>query len=197
VNPALYFALSGAGVLVLLAIWRTRAMNRRFLAGDYFAGEEHSAPSEPDYSCLELGSKIFDSSDSVFVARETSPRFARRFREERTGLALEWLSQIRRHTNRFMHLHARAARANPDLRAKDEIALGFDFLIFHLTMGMLYCAVWLRGPFHVAKLVGYSVAVGRHFEELARDVLPSARFSSENVAVAAEDPRGNRSTVAR
>jgi len=57
VNPALYFALSGAGVLVLLAIWRTRAMNRRFLAGDYFAGEDHSAPSEPDYSCLELGSK--------------------------------------------------------------------------------------------------------------------------------------------
>jgi hypothetical protein len=123
---------------------------------------------------LYLGPKIFDALDSAFIAEETSPRLARRFREERTGLALEWLSQVRRHTNRFMRLHAQSARTNPDLRVKDEIALVFDFLVFQFTIGFLHGAVWLRGPFHAARLVGYAIVVSRQFEEMAQDALPSA-----------------------
>jgi hypothetical protein len=147
-NAPLYFTLAGATVLVLLTILRIRAMKRRFVAGDYFATEVSSAPVDPSYSCVALGPKIFDSLDSAFVAQETSPRFARRFRQERTGLALEWLRQIRHQTNHLISVHAKSARANPDLRVKDEVALGFDFLVFQLIIGFLYCAVWLRSLAH-------------------------------------------------
>jgi hypothetical protein len=198
VIPALYFALSACAVVAFLAFWRTRAMSQRFVAEDYFAGEDRSIPSEPDYSRLELGPKIFDSVDSDFVARETSRHFARRFRQERTALALQWLSQTRRLTNRLMRAHAQSARANTDLRVKDEIALGLDFLGFQLVITILYAAVWLRGPFHAARLVGYSVSLGRRFQEMAQVVLPSTdSIAPETVVVTSEHSRRNRSAAAR
>jgi hypothetical protein len=196
--PAIYFPLLGSALLVTLVIWRTRAMNRRFAAEDYFSGEGSPLPSEPDHSCVELGPKIFDLADSDFVMRETSPSFARRFREERTGLALQWLGQIRRHTNGLMRVHAKSARANADLRVKDEIALFFDFLVFQLTIGILYYVVWLRGPFHAARLVAYSTAVGRRFDDLAQEILPSANpLAAERVAIGGEPQSAGRSTAVK
>ena len=194
--PALYFALSGGALLIALVIWRTSAMTRRFSSEEYFSRQDYAPLSGPDYSCLQLGPRIFDPVDSGFVARETSAHFARRFREERTLLALQWLNQIRRHTNFFMRIHAKAARSNTDLRVQDELALGFDFLLFQLTIGILYCAVWLRGPFHAARLVRYSLTAGRHFDRLTRDLVSaSPSFVADPVVVVAEPPRRNRSAA--
>jgi len=195
---AIYFVLLGGALLVALLILRTRAMNRRFAAEDYFADEGHPLPFELDHSCVELGPKIFASADSDFVIQETSPSFARRFREERTGLALQWLGRIRRHTNGLIRLHARSARANPDLRVKDEIALGFDFLVFQLTIGILYYVVWLRGPFHAARLLGYSMAIGRRFDGLAQEILSSTSpLAAETTALGRESQHASRSTAAK
>jgi hypothetical protein len=188
----------GGALLVALLILRTRAMNRRFAAEDYFSSEGQPLPFELHHSCVDLGPMIFASADSDFVVQETSPSFARRFREERTGLALQWLGRIRRHANGLMRVHAKSARANPDLRVKDEIALGFDFLVFQLTIGILYYVVWLRGPFHAARLVGYSMAIGRRFDGLAQEVLSSTSPLAPGTAGLGRKPQpAGRSTVGK
>jgi len=89
--------------------------------------EDHFRPSDPDFPAWSLALKFSIRSDSFFVARELRRALPVGFREERTGLALELLSQIRRHTNRFMHLQARLL-APIRFAGERRIALGFDFL---------------------------------------------------------------------
>jgi len=166
---AFYLATATLCSFALFAIWRTGSAIRRFAAEDYFL---HQSSSDPADFCLELGSRILNSADSDFVARETSRLFARRFRDERTALALAWLRQMRALAASLMRVHAAAARSSADLNVRDEIRVAVEFLVFRLVIAALYCAVCLRGPFHAARLAAYSIAVARQFREMTEGVLP-------------------------
>src|SRR5262249_54382151 len=132
------------------------ARTRRLLAeDDAFAGR---AFSEED-SLLNLGPSIFDSGDCAFIRRATSPSFARKFQEERTVLALAWLRHVRSSANRLMRHQSEAARGRADLRVADEVRLAREFVVFHLAVAILYCAVSLVGPFRVAALARRSISL--------------------------------------
>ena len=123
----------------------------------------------------ELSARIFDPEDADFVASETSRGNARQFRQERIALALDWLRAVRRQVNQLIRAHVRAARGNAGLKPADEIRLGFEFLLFQLTSGILYFVILACGPPRAAKLVGYSLELAGQLRKVTEDVLPADR----------------------
>jgi hypothetical protein len=123
----------------------------------------------------ELSARIFDPEDANFVASEMSRDDARQFRRERTALALDWLRAVRGQVNQLIRAHVRAARRNAGLKPADEIRLGFEFLLFQLTSGILYFVIWTFGPPNAAKLVGYSLELAGQLQKVSEDVLPPGR----------------------
>ena len=119
----------------------------------------------------ELSRRIFDPEDSDFVARESSWRISLSFRTERTALALQWLLEVRRHVSGLMRAHRMTARSNPDLRPAGELKLGFEFLVFQGISRLLYLAIWLVGPLHAAKLVGYSLGLAGAVRKMTEDIV--------------------------
>jgi hypothetical protein len=177
---------------VVVAHWRTRLMTRRLLIeeGVARAGESlWQGPGPGPQS--ELGGALFDSSDWAVVRREASPPCARRFQEERTALALEWLRQLRQSASSLMSNHAKAVRSSAALSVSGELRLASEFFAFQLLTGVLYGAVWLCGPFHVAALAGYSIDISRRLKEAVEDVLP-ARVSFAGTGVTAQPQQESR-----
>jgi len=138
----------------------------------------------------ELSARIFDPEDADFVANETSRPNARQFRQERTVLALDWLRAIRYHVNQLIRAHLRAARGNAGLKPADEIRLGFEFLLFQLTSGILYLVIWACGPPRAAKLVGYSLELAGQLRKVTEDVLPAGRQVAVELMNNKQEPRG-------
>ncbi len=141
----------------------------------YETGRESSVPLEWDSLASELSARIFDPEDADFVAREMPGKHARQFRQERTGLALEWLRAVRGQVNQLIRGHLRAARGSNDLKPADEIRLWFEFLLFQLTSGILYLIIWAYGPTRAARLVGYSLELAGQLRKVTDDVIPSGR----------------------
>lgn len=138
-------------------------------------GTGTSVPFGWDPLNSELSARIFDPEDAAFVASETSRRNARKFRQERTVLALDWLRAVRGQVNQLIRAHVRAARGDAGLKPTDEIRLGFEFVLFQLTSGILYLVIWACGPPRAAKFVGYSLELAGQLRKVTEDVLPAGR----------------------
>lgn len=164
-----------ASVLVLKRSARDARINR---------SEASLLPVE-DALTLELGPRIFAAEDYDFVQLNTARSFRRRFRAERTALALAWLDQVRGGIGGLIRAHVRAVRGNANLRPADEVKLGFEFLVFRLMLGLLYGAVWLRGPSAAARLVGSCVELAEELKRMSAEGLPVAG------SMAAEIMNGN------
>lgn len=158
-----------ASVLVLM-----RSASLRLDAGTNWSERPYSAVPAEDALPLGLGTRIFAPEDYEFVRLETSREVHRRFRADRTVLALAWLDQVKGGVGGLIRAHVRAARGNPNLRPADEVKLGLEFLVFRITIGLLYGAVWLRGPFHAARLVGRCVKLAEELKRMSVDALPVA-----------------------
>jgi hypothetical protein len=172
-------------VLCLLFVWRGR--RRTFDEGAHGGKEESSLPLGWDPVISELSARIFDSQDSEFVAGEAPQEIARLFRRERAALALEWLLEVRKQVNLLMRAHRRASRGNPSIRPSSELRLGFEFLLFQVTSGILYLAIWLIGPLHAARFVGYSLELAGQFRKMTEEMLPAGhRVAAELLDI---DPR--------
>ena len=84
----LYFLVIGTIVLAVSSLLLRRGSRRSFDWESYGTEEETALPFEWDSLTSELCAKIFNPEDSDFVASESSGQFARKFRQERTILAL-------------------------------------------------------------------------------------------------------------
>ena len=192
-----HFYVLLAGILMMIAsvLVLMRSARLRMDARTNRPEDPLSALPVDDALSLALGARIFAAEDYDFVQLNTSRPFRRRFRAERTAFALAWLDQVRGEVGGQIRAHLRAARGNANLRPADEVKLGFEFLVFWITIGLLYGAVWLRGPFHAAKLVGHCVKFAGELKRISVDALPVAG------SMAAEIMNGNseakRRTVAR
>jgi hypothetical protein len=170
--PLFLLAIAATALAVcLLFVWRDK--RRSFLEYAPEAKEETSPPLGWDPIISELSARIFDPEDSEFVAGETSQEMARSFRGQRSALALEWLQVVRNQVNLLMRAHRRASRGNPSIRPSSELRLGFEFLLFRVTSGILYLIIWLVGPLHAARFVGYSLELAAQFREMTKDTLPA------------------------
>jgi len=170
VIAAFYFVTLGSALALIVMLWLGHARTRRMLADDDLHGE--SAVATDDF-VLEMGPNIFEAEDGALIQRETSAAFARKFREERTALALAWLRRARRSVNAMMRVHSESARSRADLRVSGEIRLALEFLAFHAALGVLYCAVSLQGPFRVAALARYSMSLAGRLKQSAGELAPS------------------------
>jgi hypothetical protein len=164
--------IAGLGLAVFLVLLRRgtlRGLGEEILGTE----EENSLPIPWDSLTSELSGKIFDSEDSEFVHEECSRELERKFRAERTTLALDWLREVQMQVNFLIRRHLRSARADSDLNPADELRLGFEFLLFQVTTGILYLVIWTSGPLHAAKLVGYPMNLANQLREMTKDILPS------------------------
>jgi len=170
-----YLLLAALTILNICLFLSRRSGRRDFDQGVDGTGHGTSVPFGEDPLDSQLGARIFDPEDADFVATETSGRDARQFRQERTALALDWLRAVRGQVNQLIRAHVRAARGNDGLKPTDEIRLGFEFLLFQLTSGILYLVIWACGPPRAAKLVGYSLELAGQLRKVTEDVLPAGR----------------------
>jgi hypothetical protein len=172
----LAYLLLAALTILNICLFLLRRGGRRDFDWDLDrTGRGTSAPFGWDPLNSELSARIFDPEDGNFVASETSRDDARQFRQERTALALDWLRAVRGQVNQLIRAHVRAARGNAGLKPVDEIRLGFEFLLFQLTSGILYVVIWACGPPRAAKLVGYSLELAGKLQKVTEDVLPAGR----------------------
>jgi len=172
VTAPVYSLVAAVTVLGVSLLLLRRGGRRDFSRQVYGAGQETSLPFGWDSLTAELSARIFDPEDSDFVANETSRTLTRQFRQERTALALDWLRGVRGQVNQSIRAHFEAARGNPDIKPAGELRLGFEFLLFQLTSGILYLIVWAYGPPRAAKLVGYSLDLAWRLRKMTEDVLP-------------------------
>jgi len=173
----LAYLLLAVVTILNICLFLSRRGGRRDSDREGFGtGQETSLPGAWGSLTSELSARIFDPEDLNFVASETSRQLTRQFRQERTALALDWLRAVRRDVNQLIRAHLRAARGNADLKPADEIKLGFEFLVFQLTSGILYLVIWAFGPPRAAKLVGYSLELARQLRKVTKNVLPAGHL---------------------
>jgi hypothetical protein len=167
----LYFLGIAVIALAVSVMFLWRSTRRSFNEYADTTKKETSLPFSCDHLTSELSARIFNPDDSDFVTRESPRQIARSFRRERAALALLWLLEVRRHVNLLMRAHRRAARSNPDLKPAGELRLGFEFLLFQVTSGILYLVIWLIGPLHAATLVGHSLELAGELRKMTEDIL--------------------------
>jgi len=106
-------------------------MNRRFSAGDNFAGEDTPFPLSPIFLPGAWLDKFFAFLGFVLVAPENFAALCRRFAKNAPASARMAEPEIPLATpNRFMHLHARALAPIQICGRKTTSRVGFDFLLF-------------------------------------------------------------------
>ncbi len=172
-SAQIYLLVIGAIAVAacVLVLWRDR---QRGLKENWPPPEEENSwPVGVAVLTFELSARLFGAEDSDFVASETSPQMAQSFRRERATLALDWLREVRRYVSLMMRAYRRLARSNADLTPAGELKLGFEFLLFQATTGVLYLVIRLIGPLHAAKLVRYSLELAGQVRKLSEDILPA------------------------
>jgi hypothetical protein len=145
------------------------------------AADSDLFPHNHDAMALEAGAGIFNSDDWDIVTRETSREFARKFRYERTVLALDWLRLVRAEVRRLVREHRHAARVHTGIRTVDEAKLAFEFLSFELSTAILWCLVVVRGPIRAARLLGQSLDSARELRRIAEGVMPNRGSSLSGI----------------
>ena len=169
-----YLILISVATLTISVFLLKHAVRRSSEGGVHWTEEDVSVAPNEDTFAVEIGARIFNPEDMDFVSGETSRQFASRFREERTALALGWLRGVRRQVSRLVRDYRLTARGNPDLKPTGELRILFEFLLFQLTSGILYCVVWVHGPLHAARLLEWSRALTGELRKIAEDAIPVA-----------------------
>lgn len=168
----LYFLAIVAVALAVSVVFLWRGARRSFNDYAHATEKDTALPFDWDAITSDLRTRMFSPEDSDFVTRESSRQIARSFRRERSALALQWLLEVRRHVSLLMRTHRRAARSNLSLKPSGELRLGFEFLLFQVTSGILYLVIWLFGPLHAATLVGYSLKWAGQLRTMTEDIMP-------------------------
>jgi hypothetical protein len=183
------FVVAAVTILSVCLLLSRRGGRRDFDREGFGTGQETSLPGGSDSLTSELSARIFDPEDLNFVASEASRQLTRQFRRERTTLALDWLRAVRSQVNQLIRAHLKASRGNPDFKPADEIRLGFEFLLFQLTSGILYLAIWAFGPPRAAKLVGYSLELAGQLRKVTKDVLPAGHQVAVEIMDSKQEPQ--------
>jgi hypothetical protein len=99
--------------------------------------------------------RVFDPVDLAFVSAENSPSLRGLLTDERRGLVLAWLAEIRREVSDILRRHRRSVRHLSDLRLGAEFRLALNSLAFYL--GCLSAAALVRwyGAFATRAIIGH------------------------------------------
>jgi len=175
------FLLVGALLLLSLLFFTPRKSQGR-------GGSEPLAEARQALDVLQLGllspdmvGRIFAKKDFDYVMSETTKKVQRLFLEERRGLALCWVSQVRRQIVSLRLFHLGSARLHAQLSLRTEIKLAGDFAALLFACRALQAAVYLRGPYAAPRMVGATTAAAARvcgISEKSLDFMKPARMIS-------------------
>jgi len=177
-----------SGALTLLAIGLLLIASLGFLlrrrgseeedSVSWFA-DENLAISSAQFGdrCKEQLDRIFGCEDWDFIRSSTSRRVQELFLRERKGIALSWLSQLRRDARTGMHLHVARVRASEDLEPFAELRLAVDYYTFQAECGLIAAILFLGGPMALRGMVGRAESLSNSLRGILEAALKPEAFS--------------------
>jgi hypothetical protein len=178
-SGALPFLAIGLLLIVVLVVWalRTSAGKRALMESceDDKSTDAFHAEALPQ----KLTDRLFGSEDWDFICTHGTAALRHLFLQQRKALALSWLRTVRTNARKLIHSHLTATRTNSRLELLVELRVGIDYLLFVMVCQLIALAIWLRGPIHLGRLIGYTDALSERLHELIARVLP-AELASEN-----------------
>jgi hypothetical protein len=158
-NQLVLFLATGMLLLALLLFWALRARESVTGARALLDPRETLTALELELPPRVLVERIFSPQDWEFVSRQTPVPIRITFLQERRTIALSWLRQTRKQAARLMDFHRRAVRWNTNLSPAIEIKLAANYILFLLVCEILLGLIWLRGPFHARRMIGYAIGI--------------------------------------
>ncbi len=151
-TPVLILA---AFALVLLMHWRRRNAQEGVTIEQFSHAQEAVDALIGDFS---LGKRIFEAGDMKFISRQPSLEGRRVFLVERKALAISWLRHTRRQLAYLMDLHLKLASYTYQPSPRSDVRLWIEYRILAVACDSLVVLVWIRGPFHLGTIVGYTLS---------------------------------------
>jgi hypothetical protein len=103
---------------------------------------------------LELVNRVFAEQDWEYVRSETPRSIHELFLDERKGLALLWLRQVRIQIRSLQRFHRGAARHYARLNPRTEVELALSFAALMGACRALQFLVFVAGPYAAPRMVG-------------------------------------------
>jgi len=119
----------------------------------------------------EMVARVFDRTDLDYVELHGSSEVRRLFLEERTRVALLWISRVREQLQSLREFHAGAARHYAGLNPLTELSLLMDFTRLMLACRILQAFVYLRGPYTAPRIVGATAATAARVCSVSQESL--------------------------
>lgn len=170
-NPLLVFLPVALLFLAALFVWALRTRGSAKVSRGSSGAREALTGFELELPPRALVERIFATQDWDFISRQSPPQIQRAFLEERRGIALSWLRETRGQAARLLDFHLRIVRRNVNLRPAAEIGLAFRYALFLLESEVLGLLIWLGGPFHSRRMVGYAVSTAQQLSYIRGQLL--------------------------
>lgn len=103
---------------------------------------------------LELVNRVFAEQDWEYVRSETPKSIHELFLDERKGIALLWLKQVRTQIRSLQRFHRGAARHYARLNPRTEVELALSFAALMGACKALQILVYVAGPYAAPRMVG-------------------------------------------
>ena len=107
---------------------------------------------------FSLGKRIFEVGDMKFISRQPSLEARRVFLLERKALAISWLRHTRRQLAYLMDLHLKLASYTYQPNPRSDVRLWIEYRMLAFACDSLVVLVWIRGPFRLGTIVGYTLS---------------------------------------
>jgi hypothetical protein len=124
--------------------------------------------------------RIFGREDWDFIRRSTSREVQRLFLKERKGIALSWLSQLRRQARAGMHLHLASVRASEGLEPLAELRLAIDYCAFLSKCEVIAAILLLGGPTALRAMAGQAECLSNNLRGMLEAALKPQAFSQKS-----------------
>jgi hypothetical protein len=121
--------------------------------------------------------RIFGCEDWDFIRKSTSSRVQELFLKERKGIALSWLSRLRREARTGMRLHVARVRASEELDPLAELRLAIDYYAFQAKCGLIAAILLLGGPMALRNMVGQAESLSNNLRGMLEAALKPDAFS--------------------
>jgi hypothetical protein len=119
----------------------------------------------------ELVERIFAREDLQYVESETAKAIREIFLEERTKVALSWVSRVRKQVLSLRRFHLGSARFYARLSPATELALAMDFAVLLFECRVLQVSLFLRGPYAAPRIVGSTAATATRVCKISEESL--------------------------
>jgi hypothetical protein len=103
---------------------------------------------------LDVVQRVFADQDWEYVRSETPRSIHELFLDERKGIALLWLTEVRTQIRSLQRFHRGAARHYAQLNPRLEVELALSFAALAGVCRALHALVYIAGPFAAPRAMG-------------------------------------------